>query len=191
MNLKRKHNMAKRKPRKTSQDNKPSDHIDLDGDEPTKGGEPKVEGQGPDDRGNGVPLAVPVPTDAADPIVKADDGRPTFPDFLDGEKKRSTGGDGTGNRPWVFTASGVREPREGDEDRPQCPRCSTDEVAVLCGAKSSPTKGMTATTWYYCPVGYCTHSVQKLRPQIADAFIRRQRTGGRPPSAKPHVSRPT
>ncbi len=77
------------------------------------------------------------------------------------------GGDGPGGREWVevaFQGNLVkRRPRRGDEVRPRCPRCSTEEVAVLCGAQGSTDM----VTNYSCPHGDCNFHVPKLRPGVA------------------------
>lgn len=77
------------------------------------------------------------------------------------------GGDGPGGREWVAVRTDgeveKRRPRRGDEVRPRCPRCSTDEVAVLCGAQSSTDM----VTNYRCPYKHCNFHVPKLRPGVA------------------------
>jgi len=119
-------------------------------------------------------------------------GVPTYPEFLEMPKTKPTGGLGACGRPWVFSDAGrpIREPRAGDDMRPQCPNCSRDEVAVLCGANRTQTKSMSAVTWYYCPVTHCTFSASRLRKQIADAFVRQQAGGQTKPQPRPHITRP-
>ncbi len=51
--------------------------------------------------------------------------------------------------------------RQGDEDRPLCPNCSTPENPVLCDATSSPA----LFTWYGCP-NKCGFTHKQPRPDI-------------------------
>lgn len=59
-----------------------------------------------------------------------------------------------------------RDPKEGDEDRPRCLRCSDADVAVLMGATS--TQG--PVTYFSCPL--CGGTDKKLADSVADAFGR-------------------
>jgi hypothetical protein len=88
-----------------------------------------------------------------------------------------TGGTGPEGRGLVLTdaAAGVRSPRNTDEVLPRCPRCTNDEVAVLCtvGSKQGPVRH------HYCP-NKCGFSVKQIAPQVTDAMRRvfeAQRTG--------------
>ena len=109
--------------------------------------------------------------------------------LLAAPKTKPTGGDGVGDRPWVCVSTDgkltIRQPRQGDQSRPQCPYCSTDSVAVLLSAYSSPRSGQTLTTRYKCPRQSCSFSVQKMRPGVPE-----QLKGGRGPAAAPFVERP-
>lgn len=103
------------------------------------------------------------------PIAEPALEHPNVEELLKGPKTRETGGRGTGGRPWVYSktkddGSGkepeLRQPRQGDQNRPQCPYCTNDQVAVLCGAKSS----RTLVTHYKCPRPLCTFSATVTRP---------------------------
>lgn len=95
-------------------------------------------------------------------------------------------GEGPGGRRLVRVETNgkivERKPRQGDQDRPCCPRCSTAKIAVLCGARGST--GM--TTNYYCPT--CKFSAQRLKPAIKAKLVE-QRKGTKPPN-RPFVERP-
>ncbi len=123
-----------------------------------------------------------------------DDGRPTVIELLDSPKTKTTGGKGTGGRTLVVCETNgaivVRDPRADDHERPQCPNCSTDAAAVLCGANNTKNDSIGATTYYYCPIDYCSFSTQVLKPMIANNIIKRHRNGGRPANPKPHITRP-
>lgn len=70
-----------------------------------------------------------------------------------------------------------RDPKEGDEGRPRCLRCSDDKVAVLMGSTS--TQG--AVTYFACPL--CGETGKKLADAVADAF----RAGVRPRKTTPPI----
>lgn len=141
-----------------------------------------------------------------DPIARPDDSRSSTAAggdavptdvlaLIDRPKTKPAGGMGLGGRELVVCETHgelvVREPRHGDDERPRCPNCSNDSVAVLCGAKSSPTKPkIGATTWYYCPVKHCTFSTEILRTQLATEFVRRQRGKKTATPPRPHITRP-
>lgn len=126
--------------------------------------------------------------------ANSDGGRPTVNELLDVPKTKVTGGKGTGGRPFVICETNgevvVREPRADDSDRPQCPNCSTDAAAVLCGARNTKSDSIGATTYYYCPIGHCTFSTQVLKSVVAANILKRHRSGGKAPSPKPHITRP-
>lgn len=121
----------------------------------------------------------------AEPVVEpaSPTGQPKLDDLLMAAKTIPAEGSGPGDRPWVFCEVGLRKPRQGDQNRPICPLCSTDQLAVLTGATTSPTAGQTATTRYKCP--RCTFSTQKLRPGMTEMFKRRAEK-----PAEPFVKRP-
>jgi hypothetical protein len=87
---------------------------------------------------------------------------------LAGPATKSRGGRGLQGRSKVIVKGEkspvMRSPRQGDDSRPQCPYCTTDDAAVLCGASSSPSSGDALTTRYRCPISGCTYSVQIMRP---------------------------
>jgi hypothetical protein len=123
-------------------------------------------------------------TNATKENQKIPKDKPLLGDLLTANKTIPAEGNGPGDRPWVFSEGGLRRPRQGDQTRPICPLCSTDELAVLTGATTSPTAGQTATTRYKCP--RCTFSTQKLRPGMAEMFKRRATEK----PAEPFVKRP-
>lgn len=112
--------------------------------------------------------------------VRAEKAEHNLAELLAAPKTKETGGEGTGGRELVLCETGVRAPRQGDQSRPQCPHCTNDAIAVLCGAGTSPRSGGTATTRFYCP--RCNFSVQKLRSGIAGVL-------GAVKTARPFVER--
>jgi hypothetical protein len=124
-------------------------------------------------------------------IAAAGDGVPRdVLALIDQPKTGPQGGIGLGDREIVVCKTGehlvAREPRKGDEERPRCPNCSNDSVAVLCGAGTSPPM----TTRYYCPIPFCDYATETLRKPLADEFRRRQRGQKTKPHPQPHFRRP-
>jgi hypothetical protein len=60
--------------------------------------------------------------------------------------------------------------RQGDQHRPTCPRCSTEDKPVLLVAASSPA----LFTWYSCPTEGCGHRIKVPRPNIGQLLGRRR-----------------
>lgn len=77
-----------------------------------------------------------------------------------------------------------RRPRQGDQHRPTCPRCSTTEQPVFLVAAST----QQLFTWYSCPTPECGHRIKVARPDIQQVLGRR--THVPPPTPEENRSGP-
>lgn len=91
---------------------------------------------------------------------------PATPASTEVTKNLTPGGIGPGGRPMVLTdrQAGPRKPRNTDEVLPRCPRCTHDQLAVLCPVASTAT----AMRYHRCPT--CDYSEKRMPASIAHAM---------------------
>lgn len=114
-----------------------------------------------------------------------DHGEPQNPalpiDMAEGQTPEASG-NGPGGRPFVDSheGDGPRAPRQGDQHRPRCPRCTTEDTAALLVATSSPGE----VTYYKCRK--CGFAISRLKPAIERTMLNRHT----PNVHSPFVARP-